>query len=208
MFSCSVALVGCGDGSLDGSGVLVTDQRAVTEFHALSITENLVAEIGVGPSSVTLEMDDNLVKRVAAHVEDGVLVLERGDGEPELRPTNNARIRITTPHLDDISASGATTVLAKSASPAVAISATGRSHVSIAGAAVVVSISATGASDVDSQVPATRADVTTTGTSRVRVRVSERLAATATGASQITVLGEPAAREIVTTGRADVLFSE
>lgn len=204
-----ILLFACSSSSspIDGTGNLVTEQRAVPVFHALSITENLSAEIAIGPTSVALEMDDNLVARVATHVENGVLVVEPADGEPELRPSANARLRITTPRLDDISASGVTSVTATSADP-ISIRAVEDARIVVEGTSARVAIFTTGAARVDCRAMATAADVRSNEASIVRVRATERVSATATEAAAIRVFGNPPSREVVTTDAATVRFEE
>jgi|GEM_PF-4942074 len=203
-----VLLAGCSSESLDGSGVIVTEARTVPEFHGISITENLVAEIATGPTSVDVEMDDNLVQRVATHVEGGILIIEPGAGEPELRPTTRARIRVKMPKLDSIEASRAAAVRAEGSATALSITTSGQAAVAFSGGASSVVVDAHEASRVDCHAASRQAEVTSTGSSNVRVHASERLRVTATDAASVNVSGQPPSREVVTTDAARVVFSD
>ncbi|MDF2692145.1 MAG: hypothetical protein K0S65_528 [Labilithrix sp.] len=208
LFLGALVLAACKDSeAIEGNGVIVSEQRVVPAFSALSISENLSAEVAVGPTALTVEMDDNLVRRVVSEVRDGVLFVEPLSG-PELRPTSKARVRITTPGLVAISASGTATVAANSSATAVTIHTIDDARVELSGRAASVSITTTGASRVDCDTSAGIAEVRSNDASDVRVRVAERLSVRVTDAAKITVFGDPRTREIDASDAAKVTFVE
>lgn len=201
--------LGCGDADvIEGNGDLATETRALAAFHALVIADDLSAEIAIGPSAVSLELDENLVKDVATDVRDGVLHIGRRPGGPALRPSAGARVRIVAPRIDAITASDASTVSAITAGIAMTVTTLDAARVDLTGAAPEVFIRSSGASRVDCQTAATAASIASGDTSDVRVRVSERLAVQAGDAAKVTVLGNPTSREVDAKDAATVVFPE
>lgn len=195
-------------GACGGDDDLVVQPRVVPEFTSLVIAEDLSAEIGVGDAAVTLEMDADLVDHVVTEVEGGVLHVGARPGGPALHPSSRARVRILTPRLTAVTASGGATVVASSGEPAVQLTAKDSARIELLGSASSVAIATEGAAWVDSQTAAAAADVKSRDASRVRVRVAERLSAHAADAARITVLGQPPARAVEAADGASVVFGE
>ena len=85
-----------------GSGNIVTVQKSVPSFDAVSVSGGIETEISVGPQKIVVEADDNLVKFVKTEVVDGKLKISTG-----IKSLRDAHIKVfvTAPSIDELSAS-------------------------------------------------------------------------------------------------------
>ena len=185
------------DGELAGNGVLVHDARTVEAFHGVAASENLVVEVTVGPQAIDLEMDDNLVGRVATFVRGGVLFVEPQAEGPELKPSARSRIRVTVPSLDHVEVTGAAQILATTAAPAIAVEASASGRAEVSGTSTNIAITTSGSADVVSRIPAAVAEISSTASSTVQARATSRVQVTAIDSAFVRVGGSPPVRELV-----------
>jgi hypothetical protein len=221
------SLTACGDSVIRGDGQLVTSHRSAPAFSGVSVSDDLVAEVGVGEQSITLLFDANVAPHVRTDVESEALVVGEDEGF-DLLPSPGAVARIVSPTVGALEASGASVVTATANAPSVTLAAAGTATITAdTTAASSVSIDASGsafirlsgvgphlvidasdASTVASDVAAEDAAITASGASVVTVHASTKVRIRASGTSVVKVIGNPATRDVDASGQASVVFSE
>ncbi len=207
-----------------GSGDLVTETREVADFTAIDVSRAIRVDVTVAPGDPSVEVtyDDNLVDGIEVSVDGGVLIL---DADRNMRPSDGARIVVRVPALDEITASGASSVAVSGTleGDAVRLKVSGASRIEVpeiraavldiaaSGASTVnlrdgevtdADLSISGASRVDlDQVVVAKAVVDVSGASRAEVRGAVEVRGDASGASRVTV-SKDATRVLVETSGA------
>lgn len=85
-----------------GSGNIISVQKSVPEFNAVSVSGGITAELRNGPQKVVIEADDNLMEYVKAEVENGRLKISTGN--KSIRDAD-IRVFITAPSIRRVSGS-------------------------------------------------------------------------------------------------------
>lgn len=88
-----------------GSGTKLTETRKIAAFTEIDVSDGLTLEVKKGPTSLTIEGDDNLVPLYVTEVVDGRLRIHRKKGD-WVRPVLKLIVRVTTPSLERLDASG------------------------------------------------------------------------------------------------------
>jgi len=212
--------------SFTGSGNVVTQEEAISDFDKVEISHSFEVDIKQGEAfSVIIRVDDNLVEQL--QVEKFGSTLKIGL-EPAVSIVSNATLEaeITMPELTGLDLSGASnatisgfkstknlTVDLSGASSIVgdigagdiSIDLSGSSNANLTGSGGNLTLDASGSSDVDlSDFPVADAEIDASGASTVTVNASGRLDVEASGASNVTYLGEPSMGTIETSGASSV----
>jgi putative autotransporter adhesin-like protein len=187
-----VALSGCGKYSaIEGSGVLKTESRKVADFSAIDIGHTLRLQLQLGEKTeVEVSGDDNLVPLVQTKVTGDKLEIGfEGSYSTKLGLT----VKVTTPKLTALSATGATSVAAAGLKgEKLKLQINGASNATLSGKLDALELDCSGASRVlAKELETKQAKVEASGASHVEVFASEQLEATATGASSIGYVGKP-----------------
>lgn len=201
----------------------------VTPFHAIEIESGLEATVTRGLSSVTLEGPAEALAQVETRVDaDGVLHVGVKTGFFSIfKNRGHISVAIATPTLDSIGGSGGAIITAvMSPAEQCAIQGSGGTHLtvsSIACDALKVELSGgsqlagtghTRALKVDAsggshaglrEVPANVVKLSASGGSEVRTFASAELKANISGGSDLYLAGHPAARQVQTSGGAQVV---
>ncbi|WP_223640671.1 head GIN domain-containing protein [Corallococcus sp. EGB] len=163
------------------------ETRQVEDFHGVSVSHGMRAEVKVGPKSVRLEGSPENLSRIQLRVEDGILTtrVER-KGWDGL----NGRVRliVSSPRIDHVEASGGARMDAEAtASGEFGAEASGGAVVTVRGVdARKVDAEASGGSEITLNGRATRLDVEASGGSQVhaqKLQGLEQLEAEASGGS-------------------------
>ncbi len=199
-------------GLVVGSGVVVTVDRAVSGFSAVSL--NLVSRLIIeqtGVESLTITGDDNLVALLQSDVIGGRLVLKRRDDIGGFATTAEIVFRLTVRTLDEIDASGGIPVAVEVTgldTPFLAVRLGGPSTMTLAGRVDVQDISIGGPASYDgSALPRREARIDADGPSRATLRVSERLHGTITPPALVQYCGDPTV-DVTGNGSAQPLGSD
>jgi len=212
--------------SLTGSGNVVTQEEAISDFDKVETSHSFVVDIKQGEAfSVIIRVDDNLVEQL--QVEKFGSTLKIGL-EPAVSIVSNATLEaeITMPELTGLDISGASnatisgfkstknlTVDLSGASSLrgdieagdTSFDLSGSSNANLTGSGGNLNLDASGSSDVDlSDFPVADAEIDASGASTVTVVPSGRLDVEASGASNVTYLGEPSMGTIETSGASSV----
>lgn len=231
VFLTVILLIGCvPDGRqivINGSDSVVTQDKPLSGFDGVSVSQSFHVDIHQGKEfSVLVRVDEQL----AEYVE----VIRQGDTlRIGLNPdysytTTNATMQaeVTMPELTGLHLSGSSRAtidgfesgksltVEQSGSSSVrgtiragdtVVELSGSSRVTLTGAASALTVRASGSSRADlSSFPADSASVKSSGASEVTVSVSDRLQASASGASQVYYRGNPASTRADTSGSASV----
>lgn len=112
---CMALLTACGIYVLRGSGTIRSEERAVSDFRAVSFTGLGEVTIVQGEKEgLTIETDDNLLPHIVSAVSQGVLTINLGDRPwwPILRPTASIHYTIYVKSLQTLEFAGAGTIYA------------------------------------------------------------------------------------------------
>jgi hypothetical protein len=193
----AIVLAGCisidikedGFSGEDGSGDLVTETRAVTDFSAVEISGALHAEVEVGGSRVVEAFfDDNLLDNLETVVSGGTLRISCRD----CSPSRSAVIRIAAPELDRIEVNGASHVVANDVSAErLSINVSGASELEIDGRVDALTVDGSGASDIEGErLTAVTLQVSLSGASSATIEVVDRVDGQLSGASTLHLSGD------------------
>lgn len=223
----TILLIGCAQVTLRGSGNVVTQEEAISDFDKVDVNNSFSVDIIQGENfKVVIRVDDNLVEHLNVVKQGGTLKIG-------LKPTTSYTIldatmeaEVTMPELIGIELSGNSDAnisgFESSQSLVVDLSgnsrlqgniqagdtridASGNSSATVTGSAGDVSVDASGSSEVDlTDFPASDGTVNASGASTVTVNLSGRLEADASGASDVFYLGDPELGNIDSSGSSSI----
>lgn len=187
---------------IEGSGIVVSESRDVSDFHAVTVAGvgRVVIEHGTTPS-LRVTADDNLIEHLTSEVRDGRLFLAI-DPAVRIRTGNNILYEITIVALDGITASGVVGVEARGvATDLLTVAVVGVAGVTVQGTAERQHVTLQGVSVYDARELESRfATVDISGVSAATVRVSEELEGVVTGPSTLDYIGNPVVAVTATGG--------
>jgi autotransporter-associated beta strand protein len=196
---------------LTGSGNVVSRQIPVSSFSKIQVSSSFVVRLSIGsPEAVTVRVDDNLVDDLDVGVSSDTLRIGLKGGISVTHATLQADV--TNPSESEIDASGASSVTSDrltSSSFALTLSGassfdggvavaegsvelSGASHALLSGSARTMSMTASGARQLlAGDLSIASLTIELSGASHGEVHVNGTIAATASGASNLTYSGSP-----------------
>jgi hypothetical protein len=211
---------------LTGSGNVVTQEEAISDFDKVDISHSFGVDISQGESfSVVIRIDDNLVEHLQVEKQGSTLKIGL---KPDVSIVSNATLEaeITMPELAGLDLSGASdatisgfkstnnlTVDLSGASSLrgdiesgdASFDLSGSSDANLTGSGGNLTLDASGSSDVDlSEFPVADANLEVSGASKAVVNASGRLDVGASSASEVYYLGDPTLGEIDTSSESSV----
>jgi hypothetical protein len=187
----ALALSACGTGFFggeQGSGNLVTESREVGTFQSIDVGSAIKLQVDVDAStgpSVTVTFDDNILDNVVTRVRGDTLTIDI-EGQVNLTGDADRLVSVTTPTLGSLTASGAT-------------------NVTVTGSTASFVLDVSGASRVDlSEFAVGDVDLDASGASSIVLEATGVVSGSASGASNVTVRGNPTSVLIDTSGAASV----
>jgi hypothetical protein len=218
---------GCSQVILTGSGNLVTQEEAISDFDKVDISQSFDVDVTQGEGfSVVVRVDDNLVEHL--QVEKQGSTLRIGLKENRSYSISNATLQaeVTMPELTGLEVSGASDanitgfksaedlILDASGSSTiegdieagdVTVDLSGSSEATLSGSGQDLNIDVSGSSDLDlSDFPVADVNIDASGSSTATVNASGRLDVDASGASNVFYLGDPSIGTIDTSGSSSV----
>jgi hypothetical protein len=215
--------------AVTGSGKLVTQERPVGPFHALSVSSGIRTQLHRGATTkVTLRADDNLIDNIVTEVKNGRLEVHPKD----VWVLNNATMEldVTVASLDALEASGGTEVkgdglsgpkcalnlsggtrvdLGTMACEKLDIDASGGAQLKLAGSAKQLALDASGGVQLDTRpLDVKQAQIDASGGVNGRLAVAEALDAKLSGGVSIKVKGHPKVNRMETSGAAHASFED
>lgn len=203
---------------------MITEQREVSDFTGVEVTGVFEVYITQGDTyALEVEAPESHLEYIETVIEDQVLYINYTRRARNLR---DLTLRITAPDFSYLNASGASSIQGtkKIQAPALRLKVSGASDMELSLHTDHLSTGISGASSINLSGVATRhdlqvsgvsrvraydletlvTDATTSGTSNVRIRVTERLEARASGTSAIIVRGNPPVANYSTSGTASI----
>lgn len=224
-----VTLAGCfDDRDVEGSGRLVDVQTDVAAFHGVSVSDGLHAEIAIGPQSVALHLDDNIVDHVRVEVRGGVLFIEARERDVGFDPSAGAVVRVVSPTIDGVtvldgsmasaeargqevtvrSDDGATLFLdARAAGVIHALAGDGASIV-LNGTAPELDLDTSDGSSIESGVLSEVVAVRSRDGSTVRAHATKSVHVRAFDGSNVRIEGNPGSRDVSASDGSSVEFAD
>lgn len=193
------ALAGWGSG-VEGSGHIVSEERAVESFHAVASRGSIDVVYTPGPASLRLEGDDNLLELIETEVREGVLVI---GAKNSFSTRHGLTAYVSAPTLDAVRIKGSGDVEGENLSGAsLEVSVHGSGDVTLTGEVARVQVSVKGSGDVDlSGLSCVDARVSVMGSGDVDLHVTGRLEASVMGSGDVTYSGDPVVeRKIMGSG--------
>jgi hypothetical protein len=187
-----------------GSGNIATETRQVSDFTAIDVGGIFNVEATAGREyAVSVEADDNLLPLIKTEVRRGVLHIST---EERIKSSSKITVRVSAPNFEAIDTSGVARVEVSGVSNnSLKLESSGASKVLVSGETTALEAKTSGASKVDAEsLRSVDAAVKASGASKVRVVVSGRLTASASGAGKVLYGGSPTNVEKRTSGAGKV----
>jgi len=182
-----------GTHAVRGSGVSTRVTRSVAPFDAIDASGAFELQVTAGAKTaeVVVEGDDNIVTHFVTQVSGSTLELHLESGSYE--PKTPLVVRVSTPALENVQASGAIRIRATGLSGAAfRAELSGASHLRAAGTVDRAHVSSSGACKVEAfDLAAARVELELSGASKAEVSASELLDVQASGASTVRYRGKP-----------------
>lgn len=176
--------------SINGSGMMKTEQRDLRDFTSVSVSGAIIADVHAGAEySVKIEADDNMLQYVKTSVSGKVLSVSMKDGFSFRN--GSVHVSISMPQVEGLEASGATTLNASDVKgAALKLEVSGASHATIAGQVNRLDCDVSGASTLAAEwLVSKNAAVNCSGASNAHVHADESLDIDASGASHVSYSG-------------------
>ena len=166
-------------------------------------TPFMLASASLDYSGMEMLLEHGADPLIKTEVRRGVLEIST---EGRIKSSSKITVRVTAPNIESVEASGVARVdLNGVSNGTIKLKSSGASKVIAAGDANELDVKSSGASKVDAEsLRATDATVKTSGASTIRVTVSGRLVASASGAGKVLYGGTPANVEKRTSGAGKV----
>jgi hypothetical protein len=171
----------------------VTDVRQLAgSYHDLNISVPADVTFTISPrATLTVQGDENIVKKIETRVQDGVLIIKTDQFS---HSKEKVALIIANPELQSVHLSGATNMTISGLKGGnLDLSASGANKVVATGSVEAVKIHMSGAGDVNSKgLKANTASVSISGTGDVSVNCAKSLAVSISGMGNVTYAGKPA----------------
>jgi hypothetical protein len=229
LFVPALLLSACAFAQVAGNGVSREETREVADFTGVEVGSGLNAKVTVGPKSVRISGDENLVALITTEVQDNKLTVSLKKGT-RVKDSSKVRITISSPEVTSVGASGgadvdadvsATSSFAAAASgggelnvrnvdaKSLAVEASGGAEVTVKGRANTVAVEASGGSEVHARDLSLKTlAVEASGGSSVEANPTDSIAAEASGGSTVHVASSPSQRAVQASGGSEVIFKQ
>lgn len=212
---------------IHGSGIKLTEARKIADFTQIEVGGGVTLEVKRGPTSLTIEGDDNIVPLYSTEVREGRLVIRR-KGSDWLSTQRKLLVKVTTPQLERLDASGGVDVtLENVAAPKFAVElsggvelsapnldlesldleASGGVNVAMSGQARAAKLSLSGGVGIKAkELQVAQVALDASGGCNVDITAKESVTGEASGGVDLTVHGNPPKSRVHTSGGADVQY--
>ncbi len=180
-----------GSGQVIGSGNVITEERTIGDFTAVSLSgsPDLYIQVGGAPS-LSIKADDNILALIRTEVRGDTLVI---DSEKSYSSRKGIVIRVTVPDLQSARLMGSGDIdIQELRGDRFEVSIQGSGDVRATGTVRMLSATVQGSGDMHLyDLDALDADVKVVGSGDIRVRATGNLDATVTGSGDIRYRGNP-----------------
>jgi hypothetical protein len=194
LFIVAAMLAGCGVVSpLTGSGNVVTQEEAITDFDNLDVNQGFQVEVSQGDTySVVIGVDEDLVDDLVVVKEGSTLKIGLKPGGSYNLENVTLEADVTMPELTGAVLAGGSHLGGDVEAGDVTFNLSGGAHVTLSGSAGGLTVAANGGSHAKlADLLVVDASVEANGGSHVTVNPSGRLDAIARGGSHVRYLGSP-----------------
>ncbi len=210
-----------------GSGIKLSESRKIAEFNEIDVSGGVTLEVKKGPPSLTIEGDDNVVPLWRTEVKNGRLIIERNSKE-WLSTKNSITVRVTTPSLKRLEASGGVDVSLENVAEAkfalelsggvelsapqlavdsLSVDASGGATLVISGTAREAKLDLSGGVDVKAkELQVAQLAIDASGGCEVEVTAKESVTGEASGGVDLAIHGNPPKSRVHTSGGADIRY--
>lgn len=199
-----LVLAGCGLSGIKGSGVIVKEERTVTEFTRVAASGiSSVTFLHGSEVSVTVEADNNLLELLETRVENGVLHLGAKNGTLIIEGTVN--YTVTSPMVDEIVLSGSATGEALAVNQEkLSVILSGSATIALAGEVNTFTLVQSGSSTLNAfLLTAQQVNATMSASTSAQLTAETALSATLSGSASLVHRGGGVVEQVV-TGSATV----
>ncbi|MCC6438092.1 MAG: DUF2807 domain-containing protein [Acidimicrobiales bacterium] len=199
------SVVGSGSDAVVGSGVLVTEDRALSGFRVVELRGFAVVHIARGDhDSVQVRADDNVAPLVTTEVRDGTLLVGFVAGTSLRNAT--VEVTVTAAALDTVRAGGSGRLdVSGLAGAPFALELSGSGDAVVTGSATDATLSVDGSGELDaSGLVAERAVVRVAGSGEAAVQATAALDAAVSGSGEISYRGTPATLTTAVSGSGEI----
>ena len=212
--------------TIEGSGNIVSEVHNLTGFDGIRAGGASDVQITLGDYwHVELTTDDNLHKYIEIFIEKGALRVKSRE-MVNLCPTDKVLVRVVMPAVNEIVASGASTIVVESeiAQPDLSVRASGSSDVHLHVNLDRLTVRCSGSSDIHIRGYARHAQVTASGSSDFRGKeftcdkaqvdlsgssdmyaiIREEVRGSLSGSSDLHISGSPPVIKVRTSGSSDI----
>ncbi len=189
-----------------GSGVLLTEDRGLSGFHAVDVQGAANVDITVADQdAVSVTADDNVLPLVRTEVVDGHLVVGLQPGT--VLAGAHVSVVVQTAHFDALRSSGSASITATGlAGTPLAVELEGSGDLALHGSTSDLQLTTSGSADVEAgELVADRATVRVAGSGDVRVHAATVLDASVAGSGDIVYTGAPATVTTAVLGSGDIV---
>jgi hypothetical protein len=134
-----------------GNGNMQTAERPETGFTGIESGSNFDTYVGIGPYSVKIEAEENIIPYIETFVDNGTLKIRTKDGF-WLKPRRSVKILVTAPRLTKIQShgnGGITSTTKLTDSSRIDLQVTGNAHMKVEVDAPAIETELTGNGDID-----------------------------------------------------------
>jgi len=186
-----MALTGCRERGVKGSGNVVTEIREIDDFTQFEVSGAYNIEIEVGSNtSLSVSAEDNLQKFIKTEVVNNRLLIENSRS---ISPKRKIKIVISTPSLREIESSGISNVYADGIDERVfTLDLSGAGYIELYGKVEQFNVELSGAGRLEAkELYARFISIDASGASNAEVYASERLLVDLSGTGTIEYYGDP-----------------
>jgi len=180
-------------GGLRGSGDLVTESRAVSDFDEIVVlgSGNVIVDV-TGSESLEIEAEDNIMEFLTTEVVNGRLELGVEPGK-SISPRRDITYTITASMLNGVTVTGSGNIDASNIdADTFAVTINGSGDVRPAGTSAHLEVTISGSGRFDgTDLQSTTGDVQVAGSGNVVVNVTEELTVRVSGSGDVQYIGDP-----------------
>lgn len=213
-----------------GSGVKLTESRKIPDFTELEVSGGVTLDVKRGPTSLTIEGDDNIVPLYSTEVTGSRLRIRLKSNEKVVRAHQKLMVRVTTPALERLSASGGVEASVRGvAAPKFAVDASGGVELSLpdlevdslaveasggvkvvaSGRARAAAVDLSGGVDLKAKgLEVAQLSVKASGGCDAEISATESIAGDISGGVGLTVHGNPPKSRVRTSGGSSVEYAK
>lgn len=215
---------GCNYG-MQGSGRVTTEVRPSSDFTAVRVENGFPADVGVGARTVDVTIDDNLQRYVEPVVGSETLLVRERPGMG-LSFSDETMIRVRSELIERVELVGGSSAHAEANGDTVTftsmdgshldgvaikasrvdVTSTGGSEVALHGTGAELHVDVSGGGHLTSDIDSETADIEASGGSEIVLHASKSVRVRASGGSDVTIIGNPATRDVTTSGGSTVRF--